>query len=205
MEESIVSCMTMNNKTKKSLMYGGAAVVVVVGLGFMFAVGDTPAQPGQQAALNPIARPGELAPDFSLQGLDGETYTLSQFRGEQPVLIEFLAVWCPHCQTQTKVNQKIIEKNTPRGVAFLSINASEYGRGYTIGSRAPVTTGDLEWFRDKFDVTEPLLFDDGTVGQKFGLNGFPMFVLINREGAVVWQQSGEVTEALLQEQVDKVL
>ena len=32
---------------------------------------------------------GEPAPDFELPGSDGNTYTLSQFRGKQPVVIAF--------------------------------------------------------------------------------------------------------------------
>ncbi len=32
---------------------------------------------------------GDAAPDFSLAGSDGNTYTLSQFAGEKPVVIAF--------------------------------------------------------------------------------------------------------------------
>tara|TARA_B100000519_G_scaffold96641_1_gene84052 strand:- start:4 stop:180 length:177 start_codon:yes stop_codon:yes gene_type:complete len=32
---------------------------------------------------------GDKAPDFSLQGSDGETYSLSQFVGDKPVVIAF--------------------------------------------------------------------------------------------------------------------
>ena len=32
---------------------------------------------------------GERAPDFSLPGSDGNTYSLSQFAGEKPVVIAF--------------------------------------------------------------------------------------------------------------------
>lgn len=32
---------------------------------------------------------GEPMPDFSLPGSDGNTYTLSDFRGKQPVVIAF--------------------------------------------------------------------------------------------------------------------
>lgn len=32
---------------------------------------------------------GDKAPDFSLPGSDGNTYTLSQFKGNKPVVIAF--------------------------------------------------------------------------------------------------------------------
>ena len=32
---------------------------------------------------------GDTAPDFSLKGSDGETYSLAQFKGEQPVVLAF--------------------------------------------------------------------------------------------------------------------
>ena len=34
---------------------------------------------------------GDKAPDFSLQGSDGETFSLSQFAGDKPVVIGFFA------------------------------------------------------------------------------------------------------------------
>ena len=32
---------------------------------------------------------GDQAPDFSLKGSDGETYSLAQFKGEKPVVLAF--------------------------------------------------------------------------------------------------------------------
>lgn len=32
-------------------------------------------------------KPGDMAPDFSLPGSDGKTYTLSEFRGKKPVVL----------------------------------------------------------------------------------------------------------------------
>ncbi len=32
---------------------------------------------------------GDPAPDFSIKGSDGNSYSLSQFRGEKPVVIAF--------------------------------------------------------------------------------------------------------------------
>jgi thioredoxin-dependent peroxiredoxin len=36
-------------------------------------------------------KPGDMAPDFSLPGTDGKTYSLSQYRGVRPVVI----AWFP--------------------------------------------------------------------------------------------------------------
>ncbi len=36
-------------------------------------------------------KPGDPAPDFSLPGSDGKTYTLSSFRGRQPVVLAWFA------------------------------------------------------------------------------------------------------------------
>ena len=32
---------------------------------------------------------GDVAPDFSLKGSDGKTYSLGQFKGEKPVVLAF--------------------------------------------------------------------------------------------------------------------
>ena len=41
-------------------------------------------------------RVGDTAPDFTLTGLDGESYTLSDFRGQVVILASF-ASWCESC------------------------------------------------------------------------------------------------------------
>jgi peroxiredoxin len=44
---------------------------------------------------------GELAPDFTLPSISGESVTLSQYRGKKNVLISFVpAAWTPVCSDQ---------------------------------------------------------------------------------------------------------
>jgi peroxiredoxin Q/BCP len=42
-------------------------------------------------------QPGDVAPDFSLPGSDGKTYSLADFRGQRPVVL----AWFPKANVKT--------------------------------------------------------------------------------------------------------
>jgi len=192
----------MNNSTKKTIAFVAILVLVVIGLFTLGKSGNPP--PNQSATISQIPIDGS-APDFNLKSLSGETYSLSQYKDQNPVLLEFFAVWCPHCQIQAKVTKQVADSNFEAGLVTIGINSSPFGRFYTTGSNASVTENDIKWFLEQFDAHEPLLVDNGSVGQLYDLQGFPMLVLVNKEGKIAWSQSGEVSASALQAEIDKVL
>lgn len=44
-----------------------------------------------------LLQPGDMAPDFSLAGSDGQIYRLADYRGVKPVVI----AWFPKANTKT--------------------------------------------------------------------------------------------------------
>ncbi len=74
---------------------------------------------------------GSAAPDFTLPALDGKTYSLSSFKGK-PVVLEFMATWCPHCRDEAPIINQLNAAYSAKGVQILDINATPYDHNYKI-------------------------------------------------------------------------
>ena len=61
------------------------------------------------------------APDFTLQGFDGRTVTLSELRG-QVVVINFWASWCDPCREEAAYLEQTWRKYKDQGVVFLGVD-----------------------------------------------------------------------------------
>jgi cytochrome c biogenesis protein CcmG/thiol:disulfide interchange protein DsbE len=71
------------------------------------------------------APPGtELAPDFQLPNLEGQSISLSDFRGE-PVLVNFWASWCSPCIYEMPFIQEVFEEWSGQGLVVLAVNKGE--------------------------------------------------------------------------------
>jgi len=70
---------------------------------------------------------GEKAPDFSLPGVDGKTYTLRDFKDSDILVVIFT---CNHCPTAQAYEDRIIQyvdQYRDKGVAFVAINPNSDG------------------------------------------------------------------------------
>ena len=66
-------------------------------------------------------QPGQAAPEFTLDDLDGQPVSLSQFKG-QVVLIDFWASWCGPCINDLPYLRKVKEKTADWPVVFVNIS-----------------------------------------------------------------------------------
>ena len=108
-------------------------------------------------------------PDFTLQSIDGESVTLSDFRGK-PVMLTFWAIQCPACGLQAPYMQAFYDEWSSEKVAVLSIN---------VGDGAAV----VQDFVSSQGFTYPVLLDpQGMVAQAYGIPGIPMTFFIDAEG-----------------------
>jgi cytochrome c-type biogenesis protein len=144
--------------------------------------GQTDTSTGEPPLLVNI---GQVAPDFTLPGTDGQTYSLSQFKGKV-VLLEFMAPWCPHCQADAPIFNQIHEAYKDKNLQMLAVNATGFGRNYENGDQSPITLDDQVWFHDNFQVAYPLLFDkDVKLAQQYGISHYPTVFILDTTNTVV--------------------
>ncbi len=81
----------------------------------------------QDLTLNqvPGLHPGKRAPDFSLPGVDGKTYSLSSFKGKPVVVVFFTCNHCPYVQAWESRFVEVQRDYAAKGVALVGINSND--------------------------------------------------------------------------------
>ncbi|MGH2410370.1 MAG: TlpA disulfide reductase family protein, partial [Chloroflexota bacterium] len=126
--------------------------------------------------------------------VDGQQYKLSDLKGKT-VLLEFFAVWCPHCQRESTVINQLDTNFGPKGLQTLAVLASPYGRNYDTSGGSDtsiVTKSDVRWFEKTFGVQHPTLIDPtfATVNT-YNATSYPTLYVVDRKGVIRYANTGE--------------
>jgi peroxiredoxin len=158
------------------------------------------------AQLNPthgLLAVGTEAPGIGpLPAADGNSYTLTQFRGSV-VVLEFFATWCPNCQAETSVLNQIQHNNADRGVQVLSVTASDDGRhSESMLQPTPLSMADVQWYVSTYHLTYPALLDTSLqAGNAYGVQGYPTIYIINQQGVITYAGEGQIPYDSLQQHI----
>ncbi len=68
---------------------------------------------------------GDKAPDFSLLGADGKTYTLNSFKGHKFLVVVFMCNHCPYVQGSLERIKEVQSEFGIKGVQVVGINAND--------------------------------------------------------------------------------
>lgn len=68
---------------------------------------------------------GQPAPDFSLPGVDGKTYSLASFKDARLLVVVFSCNHCPYVVGSEDRMVSLAKEYAPRGVTMVAINSNE--------------------------------------------------------------------------------
>ncbi len=132
------------------------------------------------------------AADFTLQDLDGNDVSLSDYKG-QVVLLNFWATWCGPCKIEMPWFVEFQRQYKDRGFTVLAVSLDD-----DIDPIAP--------FVEEYELNFPVVWGDEETAQKFGgVVALPTTLIIDREGNVVDSHTGLVSKSVYEEQIEGLL
>jgi thiol-disulfide isomerase/thioredoxin len=151
-----------------------------------------------QAPVVGKAALGQRAPQFVVATTQGP-FDLN--KSTKPVFLEIFATWCPHCQRETAVIDKLYAEYKSR-VDFVGVSGSDTAMDGT----SPASQLDVIQWVDRFHVDYPVAYDSTqSVAQLYLQGGFPTLVVIGTNKQVAYINSGEISYAELKTAIDHAL
>ena len=153
------------------------------------------ASPGGPAGAGGSGRAGTAAPDFSLKLLDGKSMRLSQHKGKDIVVLDFWATWCGPCRRALPAIAEIANEYKDKGVVVYAVNQRE-------------SPAAIRRFLKSANIALAVALDaKGAVGDKFGVEGIPTTVIIDKSGKIRSVHSGYSPglKSLLSREINAIL
>ena len=126
---------------------------------------------------------GGCAPDFTLLDADGAPWTLYEHAGDV-ILVDFSAMWCPHCRNLADDLQALHEAHAAEGLTVVTVLHEDL-------ASQPPDADDLRQWSAAFGLTHAVLTDpDAVVEGDWGGFYQPNVVVVGRDLVVDWRSTG---------------
>lgn len=179
----------MSEATRKLLIAGLSVLSVAFFAGALYTAARPagPATAATRPAAPAASRPAEgpLAPDFTLERLDGSRVTLSALRGKV-VVIDFWATWCSPCRAEMPWLVELAKRLEPRGVVFVAIDEDDPPGQVPLVRQFAQEVPGLERYA---------VLGNPDIEAQYGVRSLPTLFVVDREGRIVERFVGQAEEA----------
>ena len=133
------------------------------------------------------------APSFTLQDLNGNQISLSDFK-DKVVVLDFWATWCPPCVKEIPHFIALYEQYKDQGFAMVGISVDREG------------VSVVKSFAGKHRINYPILMTDGQVDKAYGgITGIPTTFVIDRAGNIRQKYVGYQDKAVFEADIKALL
>ena len=154
-------------------------------------VADDSYKTAQELQANLVSRVPKAA-DFTLNDLEGNEVTLSEFRGKA-VFLNFWASWCPPCKAEMPDIEQLYQETKDTDLVILTINS---GEGATVAKR----------FMNENNYTFMVLDDHkGEVSDLYKVMALPTSLFIDKNGSLIETRTGAMNIDTMREYVELIL
>jgi|SRR5579859_258006 len=134
-----------------------------------------------------------VAPDFTLESLDGKNVRLADLRGKA-VLLNFWATWCGPCKIETPWLVQLQNQYGPQGLQVIGVAMDDSGKE------------DIAKFAKEMGMNYPVLLGKESVGEAYGgVPALPESFFIGRDGKIVGKIMGLESRSEIEDSIKKAL
>lgn len=135
----------------------------------------------------------EVAPNFTLTDIDGNEFSLSDYRGKI-VLLDFFRIIpdCPPC-IEAIPHLKSLHETFGEGLVIISIS---------VGSE---TLDDLQQFRDDYEIGWTIAKGTLGVSDDYTIQYIPTLVIVDQDGYIRYRHVGLTEESVLSDEINAIM
>ena len=143
-------------------------------------LGDGNGNPASDAAM------GKTAPTLNGYTFAGNPVSITPGTSAQPIMLVFLAHWCPHCNREVPRLIDWQEQGlVPEGLRVIGVTTAS--RNDQANWPPSDWIEEMKWPFEVFADSEA-----GDAANAYGVDGFPFIAMVNAEGKIVGRHSGEL-------------
>ena len=141
----------------------------------------------QTSTTGPSEQAGKKVQEFNLQGVDGKTYRLSDYKGKK-VYLKFWASWCSICLSTLEDTNELAKEEAGKDYVVLSVVAPTFN-----GEKS---AADFKNWYQSLDYKDfPVLLDSkGELLKEYGIRSYPSALFIASDGTLAKTHIGYMSK-----------
>ncbi len=171
---------TQPRTTVEGEVASGEFQPVIVDGDVLSPLGDGSSNPAMDTAM------GKTAPTLNGYTFAGNPVSITPGASKQPLMLVFLAHWCPHCNREVPRLIDWQEQGlVPEGLRVIGVTTAS--RNDQANWPPSDWIEEMKWPFEVFADSEA-----GDAANAYGVDGFPFIAIVNAEGKIVGRHSGEL-------------